>query len=178
MSISHEHSAFRAAGQAIVALLHGAPLIQVDVEGVEIAWDDVPDADRPRADILADIAIGLGGVAAQSYFGFGVPPRECRSSLTFHCFNESQIADLAEVAELVALVDPDAAADISFQSFQQVHELVGEPEVWAAAERLAADLLRRDVPVSELAGYIGKPGHVEAPIPLPPNHDKGSFDVD
>jgi len=177
-TLSREHSSFRAAGQAIVAVLHGAPLIQVDVDGVEIAWDDVPDIDRSRADILADIAVGLGGVAAQNYFGFGVPPPDVRASLTFHYFDASQIADLAEVAQLVALVDPDAAADVSFQSFRQVFDLMAGPEVWSAVERLAADLLRRDVPVNELAGYIAKPSHMEVLVPLPPNDDKGSFDVD
>ncbi len=175
---SREHSAYRAAGQAVAALLHGAPLIQIDVDGVEVGWSDEPDDRRPRAEILADIAIGLAGVAAEEYFRFGCPPPECRSSLTFYSFNESQIADLAEVAELVALLDADASADVNFQAFRQAHDLIAEPNVWSTVECLAVELLRRDVSVQELSAILAAPDRSGEFNASQPHQKKRGFDVD
>ena len=161
-----KYDAYRAAGQAIVALLHGAPVIQIGIDGVEIGWDDVPDAQRPRAEILADIAIGLGGVAAEDRFGFGCAPAETRTSLTFYDFNPSQLADLAEVNALVAVIDHDGSDDIYFQAFQQAIEFTAEGHVWEAIERLANILVERDVDACELDTIFCEPGRaLEAGVP-------------
>ena len=150
MSDETECDAYRAAGQAVAAMLHGSPVQRIGVEGVDMAWGDEPDYERSRADLLADIAIGLAGVAAVSAYGFGSLSREDRSTLVFHSFYDSQVDDLAEVMKLVEIIDPDAGRDVYFQSFQQAFDLIAEPLAWAAIETLAAAIQEREVSVREL----------------------------
>jgi hypothetical protein len=150
MTDSLERNAHRAAGQAVAAVLHAAPVDHVAIEGIEISWIDRPDEERPRAELLADIAIGLAGVAAESRWAFGSPPPETEPSLTFYSFNQSQLDDLAEVKSLTEVVDPDAAGDVYFLAFRQATDLIADPGIWSKIERLADALMKLDLKPNDL----------------------------
>jgi hypothetical protein len=48
-----EHAAYRAARQAVAALLHGAPISNIDIDGAEIEWPDLPVGKRSPRDVVA-----------------------------------------------------------------------------------------------------------------------------
>ena len=56
-------AAYRAAGQAMAALMHGVSISTVNLDG--IAYINEYDEPQPQSEILSDIAIGLTGVAAE-----------------------------------------------------------------------------------------------------------------
>src|SRR5258705_13296079 len=66
--------AYRAAGQAVAALWRGAAIDHVEINGVAINWPAMPACGRPRSEVMADIAIGLGGVVAGGGHRLGWPP--------------------------------------------------------------------------------------------------------
>jgi hypothetical protein len=118
------------------------PLPNICLDGVEIAWPDGPECDRPRAEVLSDIAIGMAGIASESAYRFGRNPEG--GCVVRNSFTEGQIDDFRDVHELVDEIDRHGADDILFDTWRQAVDLVANPVVWAAIERLAAEIQSRN----------------------------------
>ena len=58
----------------MAALWRSAEIDHVEINGVAINWQAMPACGRPRSEVMADIAIGLGGVVAVERHRFGWPP--------------------------------------------------------------------------------------------------------
>jgi hypothetical protein len=129
----------RAAGQAIAALIHGAPIASVDVDGIEVPWPDVAEGDRPRAEILSDIAIGMVGIASESAYRFG---RTSSAGLVWNRFTVGQIEDFAEIHTLIEEMDPSGEDDVLFAAWRQAVDLMADSAAWTAVEALAEALQR------------------------------------
>jgi hypothetical protein len=141
-----EAAAYRAAGQAVAASLEGARLARICIAGVEVAWPDGPADERPRAEVLSDIAIGMAGIAAEHGYRFGrVPGGGC---LVSNRFTVDQIEDFAEVRELVDEIDPTGEVDVLFGAWRQAVNLVADPASWSAIEKIADEIEDR----GELSG--------------------------
>lgn len=141
-----EYAAFRAAGQVIAALMHGAAIESAGHDGIVMTWSGPP---RPRCEGLADIAIGLAGIAAEARYGFGsAKSSDCVVSWQF---SASQIADFAIVRALVDDVDPSGDEDVLFLAWCQALDLVAEAAVWRAIRIIAGILDCCDLSGTEAA---------------------------
>jgi hypothetical protein len=90
----------------------GAEIDHVYINGVAINWPAMPACERPRSEVMADIAIGLGGVVAVERHRFGWPPAE--DTVAAWNFDENQAADFSEATSLALAIDPTGADDVLF----------------------------------------------------------------
>lgn len=143
-----EHAAYRASGQAVLALLHGAHIRLVNLDGVEIGW---PIGGEPRTDgqIMTDAVIGLAGVAAADRYRFGTaPPGGLVVSFNF---TDDQLEDWRLARELLSNVDPDDAGDSLFLLWSYLEDVVQAPDIWAAIVAVAEKLTRMPMNGREVA---------------------------
>jgi hypothetical protein len=144
-----EYAAFRAAGQVIAALMHGAPIESAGHDGIVMTWSALAASERPRSKVLADIAIGLAGIAAEARYGFGsISSSSCVVSWRF---DSGQIADFGTVNALVDDVDPSGDEDVLFLAWCQALDLVADAAVWRAIRTIAGILDCRDMTGTETA---------------------------
>lgn len=108
--MSNEHWQFRAAGQAVAALWLQVPIAEVDEDGIGIGWADLPTRNRPRAEVLAEIGVGLAGIAAVSTYRFG-RLQSCENICTWN-FSIGEIEDFAQVQDLIDAIDPGDSEDL------------------------------------------------------------------
>src|ERR1700753_2014393 len=98
-----EHDTYRAAGQLVASIAEGVSIESVSARGI-VLRDTIGRRPVPlRCNVLAEIAIGLAGVAAVDRSGFGTPPSNKlgRHSACVHwAFNAQQLADFTLVREL------------------------------------------------------------------------------
>ncbi len=134
--------AYRAAGQAIAAVLNGLPFARVDHDGIEMT----NNGPHTRAAMLGEIAIGLGGIAAVERFQFGSLGDAADFVLSWD-FSCQQLADFEMVRGLVAVVDPRDSRDVLFLAWRQACDLVDDDIAWAAVEAMAAAIA--DGPLDE-----------------------------
>lgn len=132
-----ERNAFRAAGQVVAALEEGLAIRCVDTDGIEFEGEDRPGIPS-RLDALAQIAVGLAGIAAVDKYRFGVPPPGTgRWPVTHWQFTRSQRDDLSKVVELVDAIDPDGERDVLYLGWIQAFDFVAEAANWKTIEFFA-----------------------------------------
>jgi hypothetical protein len=127
--------AYRAAGQAVAAILNGVAIVHVDRDGVELA----PHTGRcHRAETLAEIAIGLAGIAAEDRYRFGtIDPADFVASWVF---DADQLADFAIVRALIDTLDRRGSDDTLFLAWRHALDLIADPTVWRMVESVVAAL--------------------------------------
>jgi hypothetical protein len=133
--------AYRAAGQVIAALAEGLAIESVSASGIVLTSGDGPPRQPNRHEVLAEIAIGLTGIAALDRYWFGAPPPnepDQSNATVWQSFDAWQLADFKEVHKLIALIDADGAQDVLYQAWQQASSLIEIPAVWDAIEFFAA----------------------------------------
>jgi hypothetical protein len=143
-----EHAAYRASGQAVLALLHGAPINHANIDGAVIDW---PIGGEPRLDgeVMTDAVIGLAGVVAAERYRFGTaPPGGLTVSFNF---TDDQLDDWRLVRELLSDVDPDDVGDSLFHLWSYVEDVVQAPDTWAAIVAVAEKLTRMPMEGREVA---------------------------
>ena len=140
-SAERERQAFRIAGQAVGALLIGAPIERVSVEdGMRILWSELRHpARRPDDRILARILIILMGVGARQRYSFGVPPSDV--VLLMPRADEPQLQRDVEQADGASVGLSDAAGDGLAAVWRYAGELVFDDDVWEVIEIAAEELL-------------------------------------
>ena len=131
-------AAYRAAGQAVAALWRGAEIDHVEINGVAINWPAMPACGRPRSEVIADIAIGLGGVVAVERHRFGWPPAE--DTVAAWNFDEDQAADFSEATSLALAIDPTGADDVLFLAWCEALNFALEH--WREIETVAMPIQR------------------------------------
>ena len=133
-----ERRAHRAAGQAIGALLVGAPIDRVSLhDGAYIAWDKLPRFDSRSDDrILARIMVTLVGVGAQQRYSFGVPPGDA-VWLMPRADQPTLMRDIEEVdATSIDLSDLSGLEGV----WCYACEIITQEDVWEAIELVAKEL--------------------------------------
>jgi hypothetical protein len=149
VELTNAHDAFRAAGQVVAAIAEGLPIESVSTRGI-VLKSALGSARQPRrCETLAEIAIGLAGIAAIHRYGFGAPPPGepgRHSACVRWSFNMQQLADFAIVRELIATIDPDDEEDILLQAWEQALSFMHDEPTWQAVEFFASLL---DVPELE-----------------------------
>jgi len=147
-----EDAAHRAAGQAVAALLEGAPIVSLAIDGIEIAWPDGPKGDQPRPEILSEIAIGLAGISAEQGFRFGrVRGGGCAVR---NCFTAGQVEDFGEVNALIDEIDPTGADDVLFTAWRQAVDFVADCATWSAIESLAVEIQHGEISGSDVVKIV------------------------
>jgi hypothetical protein len=147
-------AAHRAAGQAVAAVIEGAPIADLSIDGVEIVWPDDPTGKRRRSELLADVAIGLAGIAAEIRLRFGrISSADC---VVRNCFTSGQIKDFSEVHELVAEIDPTGTDDVFLQAWRQAVDLVVDRASWDAIAALAIALQHGEISGSDIARIVNR----------------------
>ena len=131
---------FRAAGQVVAALEEGIPIRRASVDGVEFEGEDRPGR-LSRTDALAQVAVGLAGVAAANRHRFGGPCGGNLCVVTWN-FDEDELADMASAIDLVDEVDPSGDDDLLFNAWRVALDLVADPASWDTVEFFAA-MIRR-----------------------------------
>jgi len=148
--LSNAYDAFRAAGQVLAAIAEGLPIESVSAKGIVLKPALEPARKPPRCEVLAEIAVGLAGIAAVDRYGFGTPPPDkpgCYSACVHWAFDAQQLADFTIVRELIATIDRDDEEDILAQAWEQALSLVHDKGMWGAIEFFASL-----IDVSELDG--------------------------
>jgi hypothetical protein len=140
-------AAFRAAGQAVAALWHGAPIDHVDIDGIALDWPDEPTRDQVSKQSKIEIAIGLAGIVAQDRYRFGwVPGQEFVSSGQF---DECQLEDFRLVHDLVAEIEIDDV-DVFYRSWRRALKFADDLANWSMIELTAETLERRWLTATEM----------------------------
>lgn len=147
-----EDRAYRAAGQAIAALMNGAPIAHLNIDGIEIDWPARPTGERDRAELLADVAIGLAGIAAESRLRFG--RITSADWVVSNLFTSAQIEDFAEIHALVAEIDPLGTQDVFLQAWRQSVDLVADQASWNVVEALALALQHGEISASDVSRIV------------------------
>jgi hypothetical protein len=143
--------AYRVAGQIVAALAHAVPIVSVAFDGLEIEIGS--RGNRPRAEVLADAAVGMTGIVALVCFGFGWSgPYD---GLSFHDFNDCQLDDFEAVQKLITEIDPDGDQDVFFQLWRQARDFIGLEAVWRATQRIACAILDGNLDVDALTALVG-----------------------
>ena len=139
--LSNAEDAFRAAGQLVAAIAEGMPIESISSKGIVLKVLRARSEASPRCRALAEIAVGLVGIAAVDRYGFGTaPPGEPgRYSACAHwTFNAQQLEDFAVVRELIAAIDPDDEQDILSQAWDQALAFIHDKSTWKAIEFFVA----------------------------------------
>lgn len=88
--------------------------------------------------MLADIAIGLAGIAAEDRHKFG--NLTSGDFVVSWFFTAGQIHDFTEARDLVESIDPTDDGDVLFQIWRQAIDLVADASAWRMIESLATAL--------------------------------------
>jgi hypothetical protein len=135
-----KHDTYRAAAQLVASIAEGVSIESVSARGI-VLKETIGRRPVPlRCSVLADIAIGLAGVAAVDRYGFGTPPPDepGRHSACFHwAFNAQQLVDFALVRELIAGIDPEGNEDILLRAWEQAQSFIRDEATWEAIEFFA-----------------------------------------
>jgi hypothetical protein len=137
---SPEHRAFRAAGQAVGAVLTGVPIGEVSVEnGARVLWGKVSELPaRPHLRVLGRILILLMGVGAQQRYSFGVPPEDVVRLMP----RTDQPSLMADVEEADSISTELRAGENGLEmTWRYAAELICHSDVWRAVELIAETLL-------------------------------------
>jgi len=113
------------------------PIESVDTADIALKGSDRPQLPARRCDVLAELAIGLAGIAAEARYSFGTPTPEQagRISVCVHSsFSARQLAAFAIVRELIAAIDSHDGQDILLQGWTQALSFVAEEANWEAIE--------------------------------------------
>ena len=139
--MDRDRCAHRGAGQAVAAVLIGAPLARASVEaGAIVSWRDRQHLSARRdRQALALMFVTLMGVAAMQRYSFGVPLGNAIYLLP-HSEDKISADDLDQVAMVsLRLQEPAFAAMAVIR--QYVSELVLQPDIWNAMEMVANRLV-------------------------------------
>lgn len=149
-SAERERRAFRVAGQAVGAILVGAPIDRVCVEvGTRILWSNLRrPAARPDDRILARILITLMGVGAQQRYAFGLPPDDVVWLMPRA--DESGLRDIEE-ADAASIELSDATGAGLEAVWRYAAEIIGHDDVWQAVEAVAEELLDGQLDARQMA---------------------------
>ena len=160
--MSADRLAHRAGGQALAAYLHGVRTDELRLTGITL-W--FPHRISRRTELLAELAVGLTGVAAVSRYRFG--PDDPGVPVVTWSFSRCELEDLREahsiVGELAALGDDD----VFFETWSQALYLISYPTCWRTIERIAASLVRDRLTGSEVREIIEQVAS-EQQITFPP----------
>src|SRR5262249_5814999 len=146
---------YRAAGQAVAALLNGAPIDHVDISGTALRWPEVRER-LSRNELLAEIAVGLAGIAAGDRYRFG-GPIACRDLVGSWNFTSGQVDDFAIVREMVLALDPMDFDDVLLRTWNQALDLVANDSVWHAIQRVAAAVHRERCSEADVSALFTAP---------------------
>jgi len=143
-----DYEAFRASGQALMALWRGRSILDVNVEGISTDGSDEPPLKRSRQEVAVDIAIWLGGIAALNAYRFG--RLDDYSRLQTWGFDQSELGDFAQVRQLEAGIDPDGDGDHLVSGWFEALAFLNRPGLWEAIESIAEELQRRQLTPAEV----------------------------
>ena len=128
---------FRAAGQALAALWHGAPIDHVDIDGIAQDWSGESTREQAHDHATIEIAIGLTGIVAQDRYRFGwVPDHEFVVSWQF---DELQLEDFSLVRTLIAEIETEDV-NVFYRSWCRALKSVSDLAIWSAIELVAETL--------------------------------------
>lgn len=139
MSCEERHR-YRAAGQAIAAVLVGAPLERVSTNGGSVVEWSTPNPAQTPIDsrIRAQIFVLLTGVGAEQRYSFGVPPGDAVWLMP----SADQPDLLRDIEQADALSIELSSLDNSLQMvWQYAAELVCQDDAWRAIELIAKRLM-------------------------------------
>lgn len=159
---ARERRAHRAAGQAIGAVLVGAPIDSVSLEnGARIVWDKLyPTASRPDGRILARIMVMLMGVAARRRYSFGVPPGD--AVWLMPRADEPELMGDIEEADAMSLDLSDTSGGQGLEAvWRCAAEIIVHDDVWQAVELVAEELLDRPLDGRQIARLCCSKGEAE-----------------
>lgn len=156
-SYTRAHYRYRAAGQAIAALVVGADLLAVDEAGVSVRWPRrLPGDRRPDAELCAEMLVRLGGLTALDRYGFGVLEEK---PLILPPGPNMPLA-LSDYVEADVI-----SADLTVEGFQlwratwsYAAALMAQPDVWAAVEAIALRLKNHPLGGRETAAIAAASG--------------------
>jgi len=154
--------AHRAGGQAIAAYLCGVKITELHLAGITL-W--VPHRLSRRSELLAELAVGLTGIAATSRYGFGWlnPP----APIVTWRFARCALEDFQLVHAIVRELAPLGDDDVFFEAWSQALDLIGSSTYWRAIEELAASVLRDPLTGIEATDLINRVcGENNSLIPL------------
>lgn len=123
-------AAIRAAAQAVAAIIHGAQLHSLTLDGIEIK-----SACTRGGDMLGDVAVWIAGVAALDRLRFGSPAGS--GWVIDFSYNEDQRHDLSEAARIAEDADPDGERDLLYTAWVWATDLMADESAWAAIESVA-----------------------------------------
>jgi hypothetical protein len=150
VELTKPHDSFRAAGQVVAAIAAGLAIESVSTRGIVLKSPVGPARQPRRGEAIAEIAIGLAGIAAIHRYGFGAPPPGepgRHSACVRWSFNTQQLADFAIVRDLIDTIDPDDEEDILLRAWEQALSFMHDKATWEAVEFFVSLL-----DVSELEG--------------------------
>jgi hypothetical protein len=156
-----ERRAFRVAGQAVGAILVGAPIERVSVEeGTRILWSELRrPAARPDDRILARILITLMGVGAQQRYSFGVPPGDVVWLMPRA--DQPVLQCDVEEADAASIELSDVGGSGLDAVWRYAGEIIGDDDVWAAVETVAQELLEGQLDARQIARLCCSTGEAE-----------------
>src|SRR5579864_4134402 len=135
-----ERRAYRAAGQAIAAVLVGAPIEWVSTNGGSVVeWSALNPPQTPiDSRIRAQIFVLLTGVGAEQRYSFGVPPGE----VVWLMPRADQPDLLRDIEQADALSIELSSLDNGLEMvWQYAAELVCQDDAWRAIELIAERLM-------------------------------------
>jgi hypothetical protein len=144
----NDYEAFRASGQALMALWRGRPILDVNVDGISTNGSDEPPLMRSRQEVAVDIAIWLGGIAALHAYRFG--RSDDSSCIENWNFDQIELGDFSRVRELEAGIDPDGDDDHLLSGWFEALAFLNWPGLWEAIESIAGELQRRPLTPAEV----------------------------
>jgi hypothetical protein len=138
MSCDERH-AHRAAGQAIAAVLVGAPIERVSTNGGSVVeWSPLNPPTPIDSRIRAQIFVLLTGVGAEQRYSFGVPPGDAVWLMP----SADQPDLLRDIEQADALSIDLSSLDNSLEMvWQYAAELVCQDDAWCAIELIAERLM-------------------------------------
>jgi hypothetical protein len=162
-STQRERRAFRVAGQAVGAILVGAPIDRVSLEeGARILWSKLcHPAARPDDRVLARILITLMGVGAQHRYSFGVPPGD--AVWLMPRTDQPELMRDVEDADAASIELTDVDGSGLDAVWRYAGEIIADDDVWEAVETVAQELLGGQLDARQIAGLCTSRGVAEEP---------------
>jgi hypothetical protein len=160
-SSEQERRAFRLAGQAVGAILVGAPIGRVSVEaGTRILWSKLHHPPSRLDDrILARVFIILMGVGAQQRYSFGVPPGDVVWLMPRA--DEPELLRDIEEADAASIELSDSSGGGLEAVWRDAGEIIGDDDVWEAVETVAQELLDGQLDARQIARLCCSTGEAE-----------------
>ena len=105
-----------------------------------------------RAEMVAELAVGLAGVAAVSRYRFG--GHDPATPVITWSFSRHQLEDLREAHTIVGELAALANDDVLFETWSQALYLMDSPTCWRAVECIAATIVHDALTGSEVRNII------------------------